>query len=117
MFEMLALGVTPLVFSSLQVGEGRVKSADFANLLADGDTALTTPTATITRFDGTAMSSSDLQILAGPQLDTTKTIMSVTVGNAKIVSVDYWITFSAVGATSGLVYSRSVKIGTRVALG
>lgn len=117
MFGITTIGPAPLIFSAMQPGEGRVKSADFTNLLADGDTALSTPTATITRQDGFAMASADLQIMSGPALDATNKIMSVTVGRAQNVPVDYWITFSAVGATSGLTYTRSVKISIRQALG
>lgn len=117
MFSVTSISPPALAFSSLQPGEGRVKSADFTNLLADGDTALSTPTATIARADGTASSGTDLAIKAGPALDATNKIMSVTVGGAQVAPVDYWITFSAVGATSGLVYTRSVKVSVAAQLG
>lgn len=117
MFSPLSINPPPLIFSGLQIGEGRVKTANFANLLADGDTALATPAAAITRRDGTTMGASDLQVLGGPALDATKTMIIVNVGNGQLAPADYWITFSAVGATSSLHYVRSVLISVVPALG
>lgn len=112
-----SISPSPKVWTSMQPGETRVKSASFAALLADGDTKIANPAATISRDDDQVMGASDLQIIGNPALDGTDTIVSVTLGNGQLAPVKYWVRIAATGATSGLPYVRSVAISILPALG
>ena len=112
-----SINPAPKVWTSMQPGETRVKSASFANLLAAGDTKIANPKATLSRDDDQVMGSSDLQLIAGPTLDGTDTIVSVTLGNGQLAPIKYWVRITATGATSNLPYVRSVAISIEPTLG
>ena len=107
----------PEVWSGLQPGEQRVKSASLKPLLQAPDTLYVTPTVTIARQDGTPMTASDMTVVGNPELDSTSLIVSAVLQGGTLAPVDYAVTVGATGNQTGRPYFRTVYISTILALG
>ena len=113
----LSINPAPEVWSGLQPGEQRVKSASMKLLLQAPDTSYVTPTATIARQDGAPMAAGDMAVVGNPQLDSTNLIVSAVLEGGMLAPVDYAVTLGAIGNATGRPYFRTVNISTILALG
>ena len=107
----------PRVWSGLEPGEQRVKSAYLGDVLQAPDTALVTPTMVLSRRDLQPMTAADMALVGVPALDATGTIVSAVLQGGTATPVDYWARCGANGNVSGRAYYRTVLISAIWALG
>ena len=107
----------PKVWTGLEPGEQRVKSAYLGDVLQAPDTALATPTMVLSRRDLQPMTAADMIVVGSAALDSTNTIVSAVLQGGTVTPVDYWARCGAVGNVSGRPYYRTVLIKGVWALG